>query len=102
MTLTKEERSTQAIAADPEKALVLAANFHPDVDLLTAEGLIAFGVKGSGKSNLVGLLAEELGRYYLPQVILDTEREYKSLVNVLPHGIIGNANLCPSGYDILH
>jgi hypothetical protein len=35
------------------KTLQLADNFQPDVDLLVGEGLIAFGVKGSGKSNLV-------------------------------------------------
>ncbi len=70
--------------------------------MLVSEGLIAFGVKGSGKSNLIARLGEQLGRFFQPQIILDTEREYHSLVNLLPHGIIATANRCPSGYDILH
>jgi hypothetical protein len=98
----QHHHSTLAIASDPGKALQLAANFQPDVDMLVAEGLIAFGIKGSGKSNLVARTAEQLGRFFLPQIILDTEREYHSLVNALPHGIIATANRCPSGYDILH
>ena len=88
--------------SDPGKTLQLADNFQPDVDLLVSEGLIAFGVKGSGKSNLVARIAEQLGRFFLPQIILDTEREYHSLVNLLPHGIIATANRCPSGFDVLH
>ncbi len=95
-------RSSLAMASDLSKALRLAPTFQPDVDLLTAEGLIAFGVKGSGKSNLVALLVEQLGRFLLPQIILDTEREQHSLVNLLPHGVIATASRCPSGYDILH
>src|SRR5713101_3883216 len=74
------------MASDLSKALCLSPTFQPDVDLLTTEGLIAFGVKGSGKSNLVALLVEQLGRFLLPQIILDTEREQHSLVNLLPHG----------------
>lgn len=87
---------------DPGKALQLADTFTPDVDTLIGEGLIAFGVKGSGKSNLLARLAEQLGRFFLPQIIFDTEREYRSLVNYLPHGVLATAHRCPSGYDILH
>jgi hypothetical protein len=75
-TLLREPRASQAMASDPGKALRLAPTFQPDVDLLTTEGLIAFGVKGSGKSNLLALLVEQLRRFLLPQIILDTEREY--------------------------
>ena len=103
-SLTREQsspRTTLAIASDPEKALHLSPNFQPDVDLLTAEGLIAFGVKGSGKSNLLALIVEQLRRFFLPQLILDTEREYQSLLPLLPHGMIATAQRCPSGHDIL-
>src|SRR5450755_3202754 len=81
-------RASLAIASDPSKALRLSPTFQPDVDLLTAEGLIAFGVKGSGKSNLLALLVEQLGRFLLPQLIIDTEREYQSLAHLLPRGVI--------------
>src|SRR5438132_14381861 len=101
-TPLQQEHSTLALAGDPGKTLQLAPDFQPDVDTLVGEGLIAFGVKGSGKSNLVARTAEQIGRFFLPQVILDSEREYQSLVNLLPHGIIATANRCPSGFDILH
>src|SRR6266581_3811097 len=97
-----EPRAPLAMTSDPGKALRLAPTFQPDVDLLTAEGLIAFGVKGSGKSNLLALLVEQLGRFLLPQLIIDTEREYQSLATLLPHGVLASASRCPSGSDILH
>ncbi|MFL5624278.1 MAG: hypothetical protein ACJ788_01620 [Ktedonobacteraceae bacterium] len=104
MVVQQQSRSSFSVAtaSDPGKTLLLAETFQPDVDMLVSEGVISFGVKGSGKSNLVGLMAEQLGRFFLPQLILDTEREYQSLVNTLPHGVIASANRCPSGYDILH
>jgi len=98
----KQQRVTLAMAEDMARALHLAPNFQPDVDLLTSEGLIAFGVKGSGKTNLLALIVEQLRRFHLPQLILDTEGEQRSLLNLLPHGIIATANRCPSGYDIIH
>ncbi len=66
----EQPRASLALASDPSKALRLSPTFQPDVDLLTAEGLIAFGVKGSGKSNLLALLVEQLGRFLLPQLII--------------------------------
>lgn len=98
---TTSPRPSQAVATDPERALRLAANFTPDVELLTTEGLIAFGVKGSGKSNLLALLVEQLARFLVPQLIVDTEREYQSLLPMLPHGVIATASRYPSGADIL-
>src|SRR6266566_1410727 len=97
-----EPCASQAMASDPGKALQLAPSLQPDVDLLTTEGLIAFGVKGSGKSNLLALLVEQLRRFLLPQIILDSEREHQGVVNLLPHGVIASASRCPSGYDIIH
>jgi Winged helix-turn-helix DNA-binding len=99
---TSAPRASLAIASDPGKALRLAPTFEPDVDLLIAEGVIAFGVKGSGKSNLLALIVEQIGRFFLPQIILDTEREYQSLVPLLPHGVLATAQRCPRGSDILH
>lgn len=97
-----KNRSSLAIGTDPQLCLLLAKNFQPDVDLLLSEGVNVFGVPGSGKSTLMSLLCEQLGRFSLPQLIIDTEGEYRRLVNALPHGIVATANRCPSGYDILH
>jgi hypothetical protein len=91
-----------AATNDPGKALLLADNFTPDVDMLISEGLIAFGVKGSGKSNVLARISEQLERFFLPQVIFDTEHEYQSLIDFLPHGIIATASCFPSAYDILN
>jgi len=98
----QQPRASLALASDPSKALRLSSTFQPDIDLLTAEGLIAFGVKGSGKSNLLALLVEQLSRFLLPQLIIDTEREYQSLLDLLPHGVLATAQRCPSGHDIIH
>ena len=63
---------------------------------------MVFGVKGSGKSNVLALMVEQLSRFHLPQIILDTEREYQSLLSLLPRGVIATAERCPRGADILH
>jgi len=99
---TETNRPTLAMATDPERALVLAPNFQPDVDLLIRESAIVFGTKGSGKTNLLALIVEQMRRYLFPQVIFDTEREQQSLLKFLPHGVIATANRCPSAYDIIH
>ena len=94
-------KSSMAMAEDHAQRLLLAPNFQPDIDLLIREGIAAFGVKGSGKSNLVALLIEQLARFFLPMVIFDTEGEYTSLVDFLPHGVLATAGHMPSGRDIL-
>jgi hypothetical protein len=94
-------RPTLAMAADPERGLLLAPNFQPDVDTLVSEGVIAFGCKGSGKSNLVARIVEQLRRFHLPQLVLDTEGEQSSLLELLPHGVLATASHCPSGRDII-
>lgn len=98
----QQPRSSLAQAVDPERALHLSPNFQPDIDTVIAEGVIAFGVKGSGKSNLLALFAEQIGRFLLPQIIFDTEREYQSLLHLLPRGVLATASRCPNGADILH
>jgi hypothetical protein len=80
------------IARNPRNALYLAPTFCPDVDDLVGEGIVGFGSKGSGKTNLGALLTEQFGRFYLPMAIFDIEGDYLSLVDtpppVLPHGMI--------------
>lgn len=94
-------QTTLAMANDPAQRLHLAKNFQPDIDLLIKEGVAAFGIKGSGKSNLVGLLLEQLSRFFLPQVIFDTEGEFISLLETFPHGVLATAKHIPTGKDIL-
>jgi hypothetical protein len=82
-------------------ALHLANNFQPDIDTILSEGLACYGIKGSGKTNVAALLAEQVARYYIPLVIFDLENEYSSLLNVLPNGVLADAHRIPSGYDVL-
>lgn len=84
-----------------EQVLYLAKNFQPDIDWLIENGVTCFGVKGSGKTNLLALLVEQLSRFLLPQVIFDTENEYESLLAALPHGILATIDRLPSAYEIL-
>jgi hypothetical protein len=95
--------TSQAIATDATYALALAANFTPDVDLIIAEGIAAFGVKGAGKSNACARLLEQLSQFPIPYVVPDTKGEYISLKDY-PHAtrfVIATANACPTGREIL-
>ena len=55
--------------------------------IMTGRGCI-IGQSGSGKSFLMGITAEELGKKGMPFCIIDTEGEYASLKSVLPYLII--------------
>src|SRR5579864_410740 len=52
---------------------------HPD-EMLSGRSSI-FGVPGSGKSNTVAVICEELGVKEVPCLLADTEDEYASLVD---------------------
>lgn len=82
-----------AMTINRERALQLAPNFSPDVDnVLTKNGLAAFGVPGSGKSNFLLQLVKQMARYLVPMVLLDTENEYaESLQGCLPNGLFIDA-----------
>src|SRR6266487_28536 len=98
-----QQQLSQAIASDPAYALDMAPNFQPDVDLVAAEGVAAFGVKGSGKSNACARLLEQISRYPIPYLVPDTKGEFTSL-DCVRHATgftIATMNNCPSGYEII-
>jgi Helicase HerA, central domain len=84
-----------------QRMATLGPNFEVDVDTLLAHRMVGFGLPGSGKTNLVALLAEQIGQYSIPEVIFDWEGDFLSLVEVLPRGIVATAANCPTGKDIL-
>ncbi|MBA2393049.1 MAG: ATP-binding protein [Ktedonobacteraceae bacterium] len=101
---TPRQKTSQAIASDQTYALNLAPNFQPDVDIVVAEGVAAFGVKGSGKSNACARLLEQLSRYPIPYLVPDTKGEFTGL-HTIQHAstfVVATANACPSGYEILN
>jgi len=102
-TTSTKGHQTQAIGSDPQYRLDLAPNFMPDIDLVIAEGVAAFGVKGSGKSNACARLGEQLSRFPIPYFIPCTKGEYISLKDIkhATRFVIATANACPSGQQIL-
>ena len=70
----------------------LAPNFEIDAQLImTGRGCI-IGQSGSGKSFLIGIIAEELSKLHLPFCIVDTEGEYAALKKYFKAIVIGGSN----------
>lgn len=77
----------------------LADNFHLDTqDVLTGRCCV-IGQSGSGKSYLVGVVAEELCKLKMPFVVIDTEGEYKSLKSLASVVTVGSED-CDLGLDV--
>ncbi len=79
----------------PEDCFHLARDLHPHADALLSGRISAFGVPGSGKSNFVAVMCEELGAKYVPLLLADTEDEYAPLVDAarsfLPRGYLAGS-----------
>ena len=81
-----------------EHPLYLSDSFQPDVNSLLGATALLCGMRRSGKSNGIAVMAEELGRYYCPLCIGDSEDEYGPLTDhrYLPRGKwAGSAALLP-------
>jgi len=67
----------------------LSSTFQPDVNSLMGATVLLCGMRRSGKSNGIAVLAEELARYYCPLCLGDTEDEYGPLADqhYLPRGL---------------
>lgn len=63
----------------PEDVLELGADLHPHVDGVLSKRLTILGMSGSGKSNLVSDVVEELGQYDASLIVLDHKGEYGPL-----------------------
>ena len=81
-----EDPPPHLIEANP---LYLSDTFQPDVNSLLGATALLCGMRRSGKSNAIAVMAEELGRYYCPLCIGDTEDEYGPLSSrrYLPRGV---------------
>lgn len=69
------------------ESLNLSQMLSVHADEFLAERKLIVGVSGSGKSNSVAVICEDLGDLDVPFVLFDTENEYESLCNekYLPH-----------------
>jgi hypothetical protein len=78
-----------ALPAGPaHECLNLSHDYQPHADVILSQRGMIVGISGSGKSNSVATLHEELGRLMVPFLLIDTEGEYGSLCNsqYLPRG----------------
>ena len=67
--------------------------------IMTGRGCV-IGQSGSGKSFLMGIIAEELGKLNLPFCIIDTEGEYSSLKETLPNILIVGGDNADVSIDV--
>jgi hypothetical protein len=89
----QEEEEEETIAAAEENApvlpdtiieehpLKLSERYQPSIKSFLSATIAIIGMRRSGKSNLLAVLAEELAKYGLSFVLFDTEAEYSELVN---------------------
>lgn len=71
-----------------DECLYLSEDFQPHADTILSQRGMVVGISGSGKSNTLATLHEELGRLVVPLILFDTENEYGSLCDrrYLPQG----------------
>lgn len=62
--------------------------FDIPIDYVLGKGVILAGTQGAGKSNTLARIAEQVGKSQMPQIIFDMKREYSSLLDVVPNGIV--------------
>lgn len=100
---TPTTQSGQAIGPDAAYRLILSAEFQPDIDLVVSEGIAAFGMKGSGKSNALARILEQIRRYPIPFLVPDTKGEHTGLGQIPGPArfIVATASNCPTGQEIL-
>jgi hypothetical protein len=71
-------------------------NIHPDDIIGDGNGIVGTGMPGSGKTTLLALLLEQLGWCGLPFLAFDLEGDLRSIVNLLPRGVLATADNCPT------
>ena len=86
---------------DTTRLMQLAPTLEIDVDTIIGEGIVGFGIKGSGKTNAGVLFAEQFGKFHIPMAVFDLEGDWLSLAKVLPRGFVATVENFPTGADIL-
>lgn len=86
---------------DTTRLMQLAPTLEIDVDTILGEGIVGFGIKGSGKTNAAVLFAEQFGKFHIPMAVFDLEGDWLSLAKVLPRGFVATVENFPTGADIL-
>ena len=86
-----------------DNVLVLADNLriHPDVLIGNGNGIFASGVQGSGKTGILVRILEQASLFHVPIVCFDREGDLLSAAALMPRGVIGTYDNCPSARDVI-
>src|SRR5216110_1259878 len=82
--------------------LHLAKNFikHPDILIGDGNSILGTGMPGSGKTTVMALLLEQFGACGIPFATFDLEGDLRSVVDLLPRGVLATAGNCPTAEDM--
>lgn len=110
-TLPDTENLGDIYAARGADVLAFGSNvetglrFAPALDDLLGKGMLLAGSQGTGKSNIIGLVAQSAGRAGMPFLIIDFKGEFYPVCDVVPNGIVAGhpdaAYRFPGGYYAL-
>lgn len=90
------------IGDNPRRRLDMADNFQPDANRLAATGMLACGMPGSGKTNVLMRFAEQyIKRFYLPCVVFDSQGDGSSLLDICPNGHVAVPGRIPSMQSVI-
>jgi len=84
----EDEQWRRRSSSHAREVLDLAPNLHIALRDLAGKAVFICGIRRQGKTTLGALLAEQLGRHYLPLFIPCLEGDYLSLAEVLPRAVI--------------
>ena len=91
----EDEEELPKVIIEPN-GMYLSDTYQPSIDSMLGQTLLFSGIRRSGKSNGMAVVAEEQARYYVPLVIGDTEDEYGPLADhrYMPRGVmVGSMDL---------
>lgn len=75
-------------------------NIHPDLLIADGNEIVGTGMPGAGKTTLMALLLEQFGACGLPFSAFDLEGDLRSVVDLLPRGVLGTIDNCPTAQDM--
>jgi hypothetical protein len=87
-----ESDDLPAVIIEPN-GLYLSDAYQPSIEGMLGQTVLLCGIRRSGKSNALAVLAEEQARYAVPLVIGDTEDEYAALADprYMPRGVLAGS-----------